>query len=137
MSFGAMAAWQAWTLVGLAAAGATWLFFLKLRPPKIPIASLTLWRRVLDEKRDQTWWERVRKAVSFAIIVIATIALALSVVRPAPSAAKTAATAAGGRVLIVIDSSWSMLAQTSSGGTRWDRAVAPVHGRELAEHVVP
>src|SRR6185295_6395775 len=39
-------------------------------------------------------------------------------------AASGAAAGAGTRVLVVIDSSWSMLARTSGGETRWDRAIA-------------
>ena len=35
-----------------------------------------------------------------------------------------AADVAAGRLLIVLDSSWSMLARTSSGETRWERGIA-------------
>src|SRR6185295_17943811 len=45
-------------------------------------------------------------------------------------AASGAAAGAGTRVLVVIDSSWSMLAKTSGGETRWDRAIA--EARRLA-----
>ena len=129
MTFGALAAWQAWALVAAAAALGVWLFLLKVRPPKILVPSLTLWRRVLDETRDVTWWERIRKAVSLAIAILVTLALALAFVRPSrptPSAAAGARVggAANGRVLIVLDSSWSMLAKTSGGESRWERAAA-------------
>lgn len=114
-----MAAWQAWALVVGAGAAAAWLFYLKVRPPRVAVPSLLLWRRVLDQKRDITWWERVRKAVSLALTVLVAAMLALAVTRPGPS------TVGGvrGRILIVLDSSWSMLAETADGGTRWDRAV--------------
>jgi hypothetical protein len=60
-------------------------------------------------------------------VLVATIALALAIVRPEPRPAApldAAASATGsGRRLVVIDSSWSMLAATGRG-TRWDRAVA-------------
>jgi hypothetical protein len=128
MIFGAMAAWQAWLLLVGAAALATWLFFLKVRPPRIVVPSLTLWRRVLDESREVSWWERVRRVVSLLLVLLTTAALVFAITRPArrqPAvAAAGAAAQASSRVLVVIDSSWSMLARTSGGETRWDRAIA-------------
>ena len=118
MSFGAMAAWQAGLLVAAAVGAAAWLFFLKVRPPRVSVPSLLLWRRVLDERRDLTWWERIRRAVSLAATIVIAAALALAVTRPGPKVAASTR----GRLLIVLDSSWSMLAQTSTGETRWDRA---------------
>ena len=52
MTFAAMAAWQGWLLLVGAVAFAAWLFLLKLRPPRVLVSSLLLWRRVLDESRD-------------------------------------------------------------------------------------
>jgi hypothetical protein len=121
MSFGAMAAWQALLLVAVAGAGAAWLFYLKVRPPRVNVPSLTLWRRVLDHERELSWWERVRRAVSLAATVLVAAALALAVTRPGP---RLGSSSSRGRLLIVIDSSWSMLAEMSGGETRWDRAVA-------------
>ena len=119
MSFGAMTAWQAVLLVAAAAAAAWWIFRLKVRPPRIGVPSLLLWRRVLDHSREITWWERVRRAVSMAVTILIAAALALAVTRPGPARGATSR----GRILIVLDSSWSMHARTSSGETRWDRAI--------------
>ena len=113
-----MAAWQAVLLVAAAVGAAAWLFFLKVRPPRVAVPSLLLWRRVLDEQRDLTWWERIRRAVSLAATIVIAAALALAVTRPGPKVAASTR----GRLLIVLDSSWSMLAQTSTGETRWERA---------------
>ena len=115
-----MASWQAWLLIAGAAGAATWLFFVKVRPPKIAVPSLLLWRRVLDQSRTLTWWERVRRAVSLALTILVAVALALAVTRPAPRVSASSR----GRVLLVLDSSWSMGAKTSSGRTRWQLAVA-------------
>jgi hypothetical protein len=133
MSFAAMASWQAWLVIAAVVAAAVGLFLLKLKPPQISVPSLTLWARVLDEKRERTLWERIRKAVSLAIAVLITLAIALAILRP-----QSLSSSAGGRAdsqarrsegrasrtSIVIDSSWSMLAETPSGATRWDRAIA-------------
>src|SRR5204863_9833939 len=40
MTFGAMAAWQAWLLMAAAGAAAVWLFLLKVRPPRVRVPSL-------------------------------------------------------------------------------------------------
>jgi hypothetical protein len=122
VTFGAMAAWQAWLLLAAAGGFAAWLFLLKLRPPRVIVPSLLLWRRVLDEARDLTLWERIRRAVSLVVTIAIALALAFAVTRPSP--AGRAAAASPGRLLIVIDSSWSMMARTLSGETRWDRARA-------------
>jgi hypothetical protein len=123
-----MAAWQAWALALAAAAAAGGLFWLKVRPPRVVVPSLLLWVRVLDESRERTLWERIRRAVSLAVTVALALFLAFALARPArtPRAPANggAAAATTGRVLIVLDSSWSMLARTRSGETRWDRAVA-------------
>jgi hypothetical protein len=122
MTFAAMATWQAWTLIGGAAALAAGLFFLKLRPPRILVPSLSLWQRVLDASPDITRWERIRRVVSLVVTIAIAVILGLAVTRPAFTAGSGAA--GRGRALIVIDSSWSMLAATRAGETRWDRALA-------------
>jgi hypothetical protein len=119
MSFGAMAAWQALALIAVAAAAAAAIFLVKVRPPRVQVPSLLLWRRVFDHARELTWWERVRRAVSLAATVLIALTLAFAVTRPGPRRGP----ASEGRTLIVLDSSWSMAAKTSSGETRWQRAV--------------
>jgi hypothetical protein len=137
MTFGAMAAWQAWLLLAGAGAAAAALFFLKVRPPRVPVPSLLLWRRVLDESRELTIWERIRRAVSLAVTLAIALALALAIARPARVGGAT--TAGSQRLLVVLDSSWSMQARTRGGERRWDRGVAEARrivaaasGREMA-----
>jgi len=125
MTFGAMAAPLAWLLAAGAAAAAVGLFLLKVRPPRVTVPSLLLWTRVLRDRREQTIWERIRRAVSLALTALIAIALAFAFTRPGPAVRVDAAGApASARVLIVVDSSWSMLARTRSGETRWQRAIA-------------
>ena len=52
MSFGAMTAWQALLLIAGAAAAAVWLFRMKIRPPRVQVPTLLLWRRVFDQVRE-------------------------------------------------------------------------------------
>jgi hypothetical protein len=77
---------------------------------------------VLDASPDVTRWEKIRRAVSLIVTVLIAIALGLAVVRP--SRLVGAGVAGRGRTLIVLDSSWSMLARTQGRETRWDRAIA-------------
>ncbi len=127
MTFGALAAWQGWILLVAAAAIAAGLFLLKLRPPRVVVPSLLLWRRVLDEARELTLWERIRRAVSLVLTMLIACALALAIARPV---GRAGAGGARGRLLIVLDSSWSMLSRTSDGETRWARGLA--EARRLA-----
>jgi hypothetical protein len=120
MSFGALAAWQAWLALAATAGLFSYLFFLKIRAPRVAVPSLLLWQRVLDQTREMTLWERIRKVVSWLVIMAIGVMLILAILRPASSVTA----AAGGRRLIILDSSWSMGAETSAGETRWERAVA-------------
>lgn len=128
MTFGAMPAGAAWLLLGGTAAFAAWLFLRKLGPPRMLVASLLLWHRLLDEPRELTLWERIRRAVSLVLTVVIALTIALAATRP--SLRSAAPSASRGRVLIIIDSSWSMLTDTRSHESRWARAVG--HARRLA-----
>jgi hypothetical protein len=122
MTFAALTAWQAWAVLIGAAGLAAALFFIKLRPPRILIPSLSLWQRVLDASTELTLWERIRRAVSLVVTIAIAIVLALSILRP--SRIGGAGASAHGRTLVVLDSSWSMSARTRGRETRWDRAIA-------------
>ena len=128
MTFAAMASWEAWLLLLGAGALAAALFFIKLPPPRILIPSLALWQRALDASPEVTRWERIRRAVSLVVTVAIAVALALALARPSRIAGR--GTVARGRILVVLDSSWSMLARTRGRDTRWDRAIA--EARRLA-----
>src|SRR5262249_20260554 len=130
VTFDAMAAPLAWLIVAASAAVAIWLFLLKVRPPRVSVPSLLLWTRVLNESREQTLWERIRRAVSLALTAVIAAALALAFTQPSRQPRGGATGVTGRRVLLVVDSSWSMLARTRSGETRWDRAIA--EARRLA-----
>ena len=60
MIFGALGGWTVAAIAGGMAATVTALFFMKVRHPRVLVPSLLLWRRVLDEDRAVSFWERVR-----------------------------------------------------------------------------
>lgn len=111
--------WPALLLVGAVLGAAVWAFFVRPRPPRLAAPSLALWQRLLDDPRERTWWERIRRAVSLALTIAIALMLLLSAVRPARRTGDQA-----GRLAIVFDSSWSMGARTADGRTRWAHAVA-------------
>lgn len=119
MTFAAVPVWQAILLLAVVTALAVWIFRMQVRPPRVRVASLVIWQRVLDAPRERTWWERVRRAVSMVVTALIAAALGSAFAQPVSPTART-----GGPRLLVLDSSWSMLARTAEGGSRWDRAVA-------------
>ena len=82
MTFGAMAAWAGWLLLAGATALAIVIFRLKVRPRKVRVPSLLFWSRVLNDARELTLWERIRRAVSLVITAAIAIALVLALLRP-------------------------------------------------------
>lgn len=115
-----LSVWQAVLLFAGAIAATWWVFLRKVRPPRVSVPSMLLWRVVLDDPRSQSWWERVRKAVSLAAALVLAGALAIAIANPASKASGNLQ----GRTVIVLDSSWSMRAAVPGGGTRWSRAIA-------------
>jgi hypothetical protein len=63
-----------------------------------------------------------------AATVLVAVALAMAVTRPEPRLAA----GSRGRLLIVLDSSWSMRARTPEGDTRWQRAIAGARALALS-----
>jgi hypothetical protein len=116
-------AFSGWAIAGAAAAIAavvSYIFFMKVKHPRVLVPSLLLWRRVLDEDRDVSFWEKVRKAVSLAIAILVPLLIVFALGRPE----RASAGAAAGPLTIVIDSSLSMLAERPGGRTRWDAATS-------------
>ena len=79
-----------------------------------------MWQRVLGDAHERTLWERIRWIVS-AVLTRPHRRGDRGRNREAGAAASGARSAA--RLLLVLDSSWSMRARLPTGGTRWERAV--------------
>jgi hypothetical protein len=94
------------------------LYLLKLRHRRVVVASSLLWGRVLEEREANSLWERLRRLISIVLAVLIGLLIALSAARPEiPWLTGTAA-----RMVLVLDTSPTMLARTSNGQTRWERA---------------
>ncbi|MEO8483521.1 MAG: VWA domain-containing protein [Acidobacteriota bacterium] len=135
MTFLSFPAWLAWSLLVAAMAAAVGSFLIPPRRITHHVASLLPWRTVLDAPKAASWWARIRRAVS--LVLTAAIAAAIALALSKPVAHSNGSTQ--GRLVIVLDSSWSMGARTPSGRTRWALAVerartmiAAADGREIA-----
>lgn len=119
MIFAAATTGQVLLLAAAIAAAVVWLFFLKLRHPRILIPSLVLWQSLLREERPESLWDRIRRAVSLALALAIALLIVMALGRP-----RTAAQAAGEDrpVTLVIDTWPTMMTRTSDGRTRWDKA---------------
>jgi Aerotolerance regulator N-terminal len=115
----ALSSWLAGLLIAAGAAAAVAVFVIRPRARRQALPSLVIWNRVLGEARQKSFWERVRWAVSLALTALIAAAMGVALARPAPRAGARAS----GRMLLVLDSSWSMRARTPSGDTRWQRAI--------------
>jgi hypothetical protein len=123
MTFAALSPTLAWLLIAAVAAVAAAVFLIRPRPGHELVSSLILWQRVLDRPTRKSLWERIRWLVSLVLMVAIAVLMAVAFLRPVPRAGSKSAS---GRVLIVLDSSWSMRAGTP-GATRWGRAIREAH----------
>ena len=120
MRFLALTGLQAALLALITTGAVVALYFLKLRHRRVVIASSLLWRRVLDERQVQSLWEKLRRLISIVLAVLIGLLIAMAVGRPEMHWL----TGGGGRTLLVLDTSPTMLARSSDGQTRWQHAVA-------------
>jgi hypothetical protein len=94
------------------------LYLLKHKRRQIVISSTLLWRRVIENRLENSIFEKLRRVVSILIAVVTGLLIAMAITRPEIDWL----TGAARRSLIVLDTSPSMLARTSDGKTRWQHA---------------
>jgi hypothetical protein len=135
MTFLMFPAWAAWSLLAVAIGAAVGSFLIPPRRITQSVASLLPWRAVLDEPTAMSLWDRIRRTVSLALTATIAAAIALALLQPVSRASASGQ----GRLLIVLDSSWSMSARTPSGRSRWAMAIERARtminaadGREIA-----
>lgn len=95
------------------------LYLLKLRHRRVLVASSLLWGRVLDEREANSLWEKLRRILSIMLAVITGLLIAFSIARPEIPWLSGSSS----RMVIVLDSSPTMLARTGAGQTRWEQAM--------------
>ena len=126
MTFLALTPLQVALLCGLTAATVIVLFFLKLRHPRVAVASLLLWERVLHDRQHRSLLERLRRLLSLLLALTIALLIALALGRPEASAI----TGAPRESVIVLDTSITMAARTADNQSRWD------HARDAATRLI-
>jgi len=95
------------------------LYFLKHKRQRIVISSVLLWRKVIENRLENSLFEKLRRLLSILIAIVTALLVAMAIARPEIEWF----TGKPRRAVIVMDTSPTMLARTSDGKTRWQRAV--------------
>ena len=106
--------------LALLAAPLVLLYFLKLRRHSVSVSSTLLWSRVIEDRRANAPWERLRRHL---LLLLQLLLLALLVLAFAGPHRRGTVTLAADTVL-VLDGSASMLAKGEDGERRFDLARA-------------
>ena len=118
MTFLALPAFQALILALLIAGAIVFFYLIKLRRRKVFVPSSMVWRKVLDRTMSKKV-ENLRTLVSIVIAATIGVLLILAVARPEIQSL----TGSQERVVIVLDTSPTMMALMGDGRTRWQHAV--------------
>jgi hypothetical protein len=116
MTFGLLTAWQLAALVAASATAIVIIFFLRMRHPRVVVPSLVLWQRVLDERRRDSWIERLRRLISLIVALAIGLLLAFALGDPRRSGTNE------GRFALLIDNSATMSARADDGASRLEQA---------------
>ena len=95
------------------------LYLLKHRRRQVLISSTQLWKRVLENRMENSLFEKLRRYLSILLAVVTGLLIALAIARPEVEWI----TGKSRRTVIVLDTSPTMHARTANRETRWQRAV--------------
>ena len=82
MRFLALTAFQGILLAAITTAAIVALYFLKHRRRQIVISSTQLWKRVLDNRIENSLFEKLRRYLSILLAVTTGLLVAMSIARP-------------------------------------------------------
>ena len=95
------------------------LYMLRLRRREIPVSSILLWQRLVQDREANAPWQKLRRNLLLLLQLLILAALVLSLARPFMPVPAVAT----GSVAVLIDASASMNASDMPGGaTRFDAA---------------
>lgn len=119
MRFLALTGLQGALLAAVTAAAIVALYFLKHRRRQVIISSTQLWRRVLENRIENSLFEKLRRYLSILLAVTTGLLVAMSIARPEMEWL----TGKSLRTVIVLDTSPTMQTRMNDGKTRWEHAV--------------
>src|SRR5678815_1808140 len=114
MRFLALTGVQGIVLATVTAAAIVVLYFLKHRRRQIVISSTQLWKKVLENRLENSLFEKLRRYLSILLAVAIGLLIALAIARPEIDWLSGKAR----RSVIVLDTSPTMLARTKDGNSR-------------------
>lgn len=95
------------------------LYLLKHRRRQVVVSSTQLWKRVLENRMENSLFERLRRYLSILLAVVTGLLIAMAIARPEMEWL----TGQSRRTVIVLDTSPTMQSRTADGSTRWAHAV--------------
>src|SRR6187402_754582 len=104
MTFLALPTWAAVSLLAAAVAAAIGAFLIPPRRPRYEVPSMLVWTPVIEARERASLWQRVRWIASLSLVAIVAVATVVALTQPARGGSADLQR----RVLIVLDSSWSM-----------------------------
>lgn len=108
------------------------LYFLKLKRPRVEIPSLVLWRKVINDNRVNSPFQRFRRNILLLLQLILLVLLILAAMQPFLHGGEDRSK----RLPILIDASASMAALDKAGGeSRLEAAKRQV--REIVDNLLP
>ena len=102
----------------LAAIPIVLMYLLRTRLRRRPVPTLLFWDQLFDQKRQSSWWQRLRHWLSLLL----QLAFLLLVVGALADPLWRGQADEAGQVVIVVDNSASMAAATGDGSTRFEQA---------------
>src|SRR5215468_5503160 len=109
MRFLALTNLQTLLLAALTASAILALYFLKHKRQRLVISSVLLWRKVIENRLENSIFERLRRALSIVVAIVTGLLIAMAIARPQIDLL----TGKPRRAVIVLDTSPSMQARTS------------------------
>jgi hypothetical protein len=98
------------------------LYFLKLKRPSQRVPSTLLWRKVLQDMRVNSPFQRLKRSLLLLLQILALVAVAVALARPMLQTPDRA----GQSLVVLLDHSASMQAREPDGRTRLDHAKAAI-----------
>jgi hypothetical protein len=106
-------------------------YFLKLRRPRLNVPSLVLWRRVLEDRRVNSPFQRFKRNLLLFLQILALVAVVLAAMQPFWRGRERSIA----RRPVLVDCSASMAARDSDGVSRLDAAKEEV--RKIIDGMAP
>src|SRR5678810_1139382 len=82
MRFIALSNVQALLLAALTVSAILALYFLKHKRQRIVISSVQLWRKVIENRIENSLFEKLRRALSILIAIVTGLLIAMAMARP-------------------------------------------------------